>query len=163
MRCQYRVGYDTAVSQAEGSMSEFKTFTFSGPAAHKGPGVDGWLSEDDVKERVRVWLERSGWRVEVAWGKSRGTDILAVRDDIRWLIEAKGGGSLQPMRVNYFLMVLGEVLQRMEDPATRYSIALPDMRQFRGLWARLPSLAKKLLGISALFIDENGAVEEAEA
>jgi hypothetical protein len=144
-------------------VSEFKTFTFSAPAARKSLGVDGWLSEDNVKELVRAWLERSGWRAEVAWGTSRGADIVAVRRGNRWLIEAKGGGSLQPMRVNYFLMILGEVLQRMEDPTARYSIALPDMRQFRGLWARLPSLAKKRLAISALFVRENGDIEEVEA
>jgi hypothetical protein len=143
-------------------MSEFETFKFSAAAAHEGHAVDGWLSEDDVKERVTAWLERSGWRAEVAWGKSRGTDILALSGDNRWLIEAKGGGSLQPMRVNYFLMILGEVLQRMEHPTARYSIALPDMRQFRGLWARLPSLAKKRLGITALFVDKDGDVEEVE-
>jgi hypothetical protein len=142
-------------------MSEFETFKFSATAACKGQAVDGWLSEGDVKERVTAWLQRSGWRSEVAWGKSRGTDILALRGDNRWLIEAKGGGSLQP--VNYFLMILGEVLQRMENPTARYSIALPDMRQFRGLWARLPSLAKKRLGITALFVDKNGDVEEVEA
>jgi hypothetical protein len=66
------------------------------------------------------------------------------------------------MRVNYFVVILGEVLQRMENPAARYSIALPDMRQFRGLWARLPSLAKKRLGITALFVGEDGEVEEVE-
>jgi hypothetical protein len=38
----------------------------------------------------------------------------------RWVIEAKGGGSLNPMRVNYFLAVLGELLQRMSDPCARH-------------------------------------------
>jgi hypothetical protein len=127
------------------------------------PVPDGWLSEDAVKAHVKYWLEDKGWRVEVAWARSRGVDILASRGDERWLIEAKGGGSLQPMRVNYFLMILGEVLQKMHDPAARYSIALPDMRQFRGLWERLPGLAKTRLGISALFIGPNGEIEEIAA
>jgi hypothetical protein len=123
---------------------------------------DSWLSKDEVKEHVKNWLERLGWRVEVAFGKGRGTDIVAVSGDEHWLIEAKGGGSRQPMRVNYFLNVLGEILQRMEDPAPRYSIALPNMRQFRRLWSRLPPLAKRRLGIGALFVDKSGNVEEVE-
>jgi hypothetical protein len=45
------------------------------------------------------------------------------------------------MRVNYFLGALGEILQRMEDPTAKYSIALPDLQQFRNLWKKLPSLA----------------------
>jgi hypothetical protein len=64
------------------------------------------------------------------------------------------------MNVNYFLAVLSETLQRMDDPHAKYSIALPDVKQFRNLWNRLPLLAKKRTGITALFIDEQGNVSE---
>jgi hypothetical protein len=60
------------------------------------------------------------------------------------------------MRINYFLSILGELLQRMDDPEAEYSIALPDMKQFRGLWQRLPKLAKSRTKISALFISQSG-------
>jgi hypothetical protein len=121
--------------------------------------TNGWMSEDEVKARVGAWLKTSDWQAEIAWGKRRGTDILAVNGDARWLIEAKGGGSLNAMRVNYFLMILGEILQRMEDPTARYSIALPDMVQFRRLWTRLPQLAKDRLALTALFVASDGSVE----
>lgn len=61
--------------------------------------------------------------------------------------------------VNYFIAILGELLQRMDDASARYSIALPNIR-FRGLWARLPHLAKSRPQISALFVDGSGRVEE---
>jgi hypothetical protein len=64
------------------------------------------------------------------------------------------------MRVNYFLMVLGETLQRMDDAKARYSISLPDLAQYRELWRRLPELAKTRTGITALFVDETGRVAE---
>jgi hypothetical protein len=64
------------------------------------------------------------------------------------------------MRVNYFLAIFGETFQRMDDPRARYSIALPKMRQFKGLWFRLPTLAKRRTEISALFVSQNGEVEE---
>lgn len=64
------------------------------------------------------------------------------------------------MNVNYFLTILGEILQRMEDPYAKYSIALPDIQQFRNLWDRLPLLAKVRTGITALFVDENGEATE---
>ena len=64
------------------------------------------------------------------------------------------------MRVNYFLAILGETLQRMEDPAARYNIALPGLCQFKGLWMRLPALAKKRLGVTVLFVSPDGTVEE---
>jgi hypothetical protein len=123
-------------------------------------GLTDGLSEDEVKRHVVRWLEMAEWRVEVAWGKARGIDINAGRGDARWIIEAKGAGSLQPMRVNYFLAILGELLQRMSDPQAKYSIALPDMAQFRGLWKRLPELAKRRTGISVLFVAADGSVEE---
>jgi len=64
------------------------------------------------------------------------------------------------MRANYFIGILGETLQRMDDPAAKYSIAVPDIAQFRGLWSRLPSVAKSRTAITALFVSENGSVEE---
>ncbi len=49
----------------------------------------------------------------------------------------------------------------MEYPTARYSIALPDMKQYRGLWDRLPQLAKSRTGVSALFVGADGEVIEA--
>jgi hypothetical protein len=118
------------------------------------------LSEDDVKRKLQAWLESTGWKVAVAWGRTQGIDIDARQSDRRWIIEAKGRGSRDPMRVNYFLGALGELLQRTSDPEAKYSIALPDLPQFRRLWERLPDLAKRRTGFSALFVDDSGRVEE---
>ncbi len=116
------------------------------------------LSEDEVKKILVAWLQLKGWSVEVAWGKARGADCVAIKGKDRWIIEVKGCGSRQPMRVNYFLAVLGETLQRMGDPGACYSIALPDMAQFRGLWERLPQLAKERTKVTALFVRADGQV-----
>lgn len=125
-------------------------------SAHVASG----LSEDDVKRCVKEWLESDGWQVVVRWGRERGTDNEATRDGGCWVIEAKGCGSLNAMRVNYFLGMLGEILQRMDDVAARYSIALPDIQQFRRLWERLPEVAKSRTRITALFVSTDGAVVE---
>lgn len=117
-------------------------------------------SEKAVKTILKNWLESEGWRTSVASDKGHGIDVEAIRDNERWIIEAKGPGSLNPMRVNYFLAVLGQLLQRMDDPHAKYSLAAPDHPQFRGLWDRLPHLAKSRTKISALFVSSNGRVEE---
>lgn len=119
-----------------------------------------WLSEDECKKYIETQLIQQEWEVKVAWGKIRGIDVEAFKGKERWIIEVKGSGSRQQMRVNYFVGMLGELLQRMDDPNAKYSIALPDMKQFRGLWQRLPKLAKERMGITMLFVDENGKVEE---
>jgi len=117
------------------------------------------LSEDEIKQVLVDWLSKDGWKTTVAWGNARGIDIEATRGKERWVIEVKGPGSRQPMRVNYFIGILGETLQRMDDPDARYSIAFPDLQQYRGLWERLPSLAKSRTKISIMFVSMDGEVE----
>jgi len=50
-------------------------------------------------------------------GGAHGIDIDAARGDERWIIEVKGCGSLNPMRVNYFLAALGELASAHERSA----------------------------------------------
>ena len=116
-------------------------------------------SEDDLKRHLKKWLETNGWSVKVAWGKQRGVDIEATKDNLRWLIEVKGPGSRDAMRVNYFIGMIGEIVQRMESDACCYSIAMPDLQQFRRLWDRLHPHAKNRLAITALFVAESGEIE----
>lgn len=118
------------------------------------------LSEDKVKEIINNYLVLDGWKTQVAWGRIHGIDIDAFKDNKRWIIEVKGCGSRNAMRVNYFLAILGETLQRMNDPNAKYSIALPDMKQYRNLWYKLPRLAKERTGISVLFVNKNKEIEE---
>ena len=117
------------------------------------------LSEDEIKEMLNQWLQHAGWSTQVAWGSVQGIDIDANRGSERWIIEVKGPGSRSPMRVNYFLGILGETLQRMDDPNASYSIALPDLKQYRGLWHRLPDLAKSRTTLSLLLVALDGSIE----
>jgi hypothetical protein len=118
------------------------------------------FSEDNLKQILNDFLISNGWETQIAWGRIPGIDINAIRGTKRWIIEVKGLGSSNPMNVNYFLGVLAETLQRMDDPNAKYSIALPDVKQFRNLWGRLPMLAKNRTGITVLFINEVGNIEE---
>jgi len=118
------------------------------------------LSEDELKMILKNHLEQEGWKVEVAWGKKTGVDIDAYRNNKRWIIEAKGCGSRSAMRVNYFISALGELLQRMNDDNAIYSIALPNMKQYKKLWDKLPDLAKQKNKISCLFVNKNGQIQE---
>ena len=93
-------------------------------------------------------------------GGAHGIDIDAKRGKERWIIEVKGIGSRPQMRGNYFIAMLGETLQRMDDSKARYSIAVPDVQQFRNLWVRLPLLAKQRTNISAIFASYDGTVDE---
>lgn len=124
------------------------------------PAAEHQLQEDEVKEHLRAFLESGGWRTTIAPGKTHGIDIDAFKEDKRWIIEVKGCGSRNEMRVNYFLAALGELLQRMNNPRAKYSIAFPDLVQFRGLWERLGTVAKSRTGITCLFVRSHGEVDE---
>ncbi len=114
------------------------------------------MSEDEVKRAVAAVLRRQGWQANVKWRHEPGIDIEALRGKERMVIEAKGEGSLAPMRANYFLMTLGELLQRMDSQDASYNIALPAHRQFVGLIFRLPVFIRRLLRIGFFLVKPSG-------
>ena len=116
------------------------------------------LQEDDIKSILNNYLIENGWDTKVAWGHRQGIDIEACKGDNRWIIEVKGSGSKQEMRVNYFISILGEILQRMNDDNARYSIAFPDIEQYRKLWNKLPELAKQRTTVDLILVDEKGNI-----
>jgi hypothetical protein len=123
-----------------------------------------WSKNDFFEKRIKQVLEKylssHGWEPEIAWGFTHGIDIEARDGQRRWIIEVKGSEPMDLMPVNSFVSVLGKLLQRMDDPNAKYSIAFPDLEHFRRLWERLPDLAKRRTGISALFVDFKGGVTE---
>lgn len=117
-----------------------------------------YLTENKIKTILRRHLISQGWHAEITQRKSHSLDIEASRGKERWIIEVSGLGT--PDFVNSFVSVFGEILQRMDDPRNKYSVAFPDMKPFRRLWERLPTLAKNKTGITALFIDPAEMVTE---
>ena len=118
------------------------------------------ISEKKMKQILESYLIARGWETEIDWSSTHGIDIQAKRDLEKWIIEVKGSQPSNPLYINYFLSVLGEILQRMDDPVCKYSIALPDIEQFHRLWERLPLLAKERACITALFVNPAGVVTE---
>ena len=118
------------------------------------------LSEDKAKDILNDWLIKDNWKTEIAFGNKRGADIIASKDSFTWIIEVKGTASRPPMFNNYFLSIIGEILQRMNNPSAKYSIAFPNNLKFRRLWNELPSEAKRRLDITMLIVHSNGEIEE---
>jgi hypothetical protein len=100
---------------------------------------------------LEAWLVARGWTAVIAWGRAPGIDIVASRGGRTWHIEAKGEHERYQVRRNYFFSVVGDIAQRMEREDILYSLALPDTEHFRGLWNRLPDLAKRRLQLSTFF------------
>jgi Restriction endonuclease len=128
------------------------------PPVVPGGGDHSRITEDEVKEAVRAHLTARGFDVAVAWGHVRGIDIDARHaDGRRYVIEAKAEvGKTGAQQVNYFVGMLGELVQRMDDAQASYRIALPDNRQYRGLVDRLPALAKERLRLAVFWVSREG-------
>ncbi|MBQ9121838.1 MAG: MarR family transcriptional regulator, partial [Clostridia bacterium] len=69
--------------------------------------MECYYSEEQVKSILDENLRSNGFTTKVAWNHAHGVDIEAKNDNRTLLIEVKGCGSRQPMRVNYFLSILG--------------------------------------------------------
>lgn len=118
------------------------------------------LSEKKIKQILEIYLNSLGWQTKIAWGFTHGIDIEACSGKQRWIIEVKGCETENLLPVNLFVAVIGEAIQRMDESRCKYSIALPDIDQFRRLWYRLPALAKEKTGLSALLVSREGRVTE---
>lgn len=117
------------------------------------------LTEEQAKHFVNDYYIAQGYHTTVAWGHSRGADIIAQKENKRLVIEVKGCGSHPQMRINYFLSILGEVLQRMDSEECEYYIALPKIQQYENLWRKLPLLAKQRTKIGMILVDDDGLLE----
>jgi hypothetical protein len=117
-------------------------------------------SQRKIKQILNNYLADRGWKTEIIWGIGHGIDIEAQSGEDRWIIQVEGLALSRPMLIYHFHSVLGEIAQRMDDPHCKYSIALPDIEQFRRLWERLPALAKSRMGITALFVKLTGGIVE---
>ncbi len=113
------------------------------------------IGEDEIKRAVKQYLEQRGWRVDIAWGRDRGIDIQAFAGNNRLILEAKGEASTPQQEGNYFLGAVGELVQRTADPEGTYGLALPDNARYRGLVARLPSLARERVLHVVLFVSRS--------
>jgi hypothetical protein len=113
-----------------------------------------------MKQYLESFLVSQGWDPEINWSSNHGIDIEAKRDLQHWIIQVTKAGPPTSPPNNSFIFVLGEILQRMDDPAAKYSVAMPDTRPFYRLWKRLPWQVKNKTGLSALFVDLSGSVRE---
>jgi hypothetical protein len=119
-----------------------------------------YLPEQRIKRSLQKFLASHGWSYYTDMITSRSIDIKAERGEEKWVIEIKRSESLSADIIAPFVSVLGKIVQIMDDKNCKYSIALPDKKQFRRLWERLPVLAKERTGITALFVNYRGDIYE---
>lgn len=116
------------------------------------------MTEATAKKHLKNCLKSDEWKTDIKSGTQYGIDIRATKKKRVWIIEVKGSVQSRTQNVNYFLAVLGEILQRMKRKNYKYSIALSNIKQYKNLWGKLPRVAKSRLHLSVLFISNNGEI-----
>ena len=118
---------------------EMKNFAYEGRTE---------LDEETVKDSVAGFLRDRGYSVAVGKKRERGPDIRASREGLKLILEAKGEGTQNAMFNNFFVSVLGEILQRMNEQAAEYGIALPAHRKFARLIEELSDTPRFVLRLN---------------
>jgi len=126
---------------------EMKNFAYEGTVG---------LDEECVKASVADFLRSRGYTVTVGKKRERGADMRATREGLGLIIEAKGEGSRNEMFNNYFIGILGELLQRMNETAAEYGIALPAHRKYARLIEELSDNVRFVLRVNFYLVRPSG-------
>ncbi|MDE6476373.1 MAG: AT hook domain-containing protein, partial [Erysipelotrichaceae bacterium] len=105
---------------------------------------------EDLCNLIKSWLSEHGW--EYIENKDY---IEAHNDKERWLINVQG---IKRGRKQTLPVKLSEIMKRMDDPATRYSIAFNDSISYRRQWNEIPDSLKKRLKMSVILADKKGNI-----
>lgn len=110
-------------------------------------------SEGFVQAAIEEHFLALGFTVE----PSRVVDLLCCHPAAqeRWHIEAKGVTSQVGLD---FRTGLGQLVQRMSTPATKYALALPDTPAFRTQMAQVAPWVRQALGLHWLVVGADKAV-----
>lgn len=114
------------------------------------------MIEKEVVQAVRSYLERRGWKVTLGHIYGFETDVVAVKEGSKYLIQAKGD---RPAHESYQIQhALGEIvaIMREENPEIRYGIALTE-RVAKHLW-KFGIVGLKALNLHLFVVDDRGWV-----
>ena len=108
--------------------------------------------EGFVQGAIEKYFNEQGYR-QIKEGHS---DLVCVREEIKWVVEAKGVTTDIGLD---FRTGLGQLVQRMVEPETNYAIAVPQTPQFIKQCGQIPKWVRVSLNIHFLLINEHGEVQ----
>ncbi|NCB26391.1 MAG: hypothetical protein EOM62_13090 [Bacteroidia bacterium] len=108
--------------------------------------------EGFVQGVIEKYFNEQGYR-QIKEGHS---DLVCVREETKWVVEAKGVTTDIGLD---FRTGLGQLVQRMVEPETNYAIAVPQTPQFIKQCSQIPKWVRVSLNIHFLLIDEQGNVQ----
>ncbi|MBI5875908.1 MAG: hypothetical protein HZB81_08745 [Deltaproteobacteria bacterium] len=123
------------------------------------------LTEQIIKERMIVYLEKNKFKISPVTHQNHGVDIKGFNKKLgrSWFIECKGNPTNKyedSSRDSYFKTALGQILMRMNSRYSKYGIALPDddKQSFRKKIKDVPVEIRKKLKLSFFVISTVGTI-----
>lgn len=131
------------------------------------------LTENKVIQLLILYLESEGWQIrEYCLGNKHGRDIMAVKDGVTLIVEAKGARASKQSSNSkreyfdsgqiktHFGKAIVQILEyKSINPQFQYAIAHPDDAKIRkNLAALIPFLSH--LGIMHYWVSDNGQIQK---
>lgn len=129
------------------------------------------LTEDEVILLLNDYLKKNGWKIEsYCLGQKHGKDIVAIRNNITLIVEAKGAkaNDKSPTKKreefdtgqlkNHFGKAIVKIFDEMyKNKNAKFAIAHPDDFEIRKSIGHLTPFLKSL-GIIHYWVSENGII-----
>lgn len=109
-------------------------------------------NNEDLSKLITSWLIEQGFKYE-----EKKDYIEAYSEDKKWLINIQG---IKRGRKQTLPVKLSEVLKKIDDEQTRYSIAFNDSIAYRRQWNEIPGCVKEKLNMSIILADKKGNIHE---
>lgn len=106
---------------------------------------------------VQLAIEKQFFSLGFQNNTDSDADLICVHPltNERWVVEAKGKTTALGLD---FRTALGQLIQRIDDPTTKYAIAVPNIPQFIRQCHIIAPWVRKKLNLFWLLIKEDGAV-----
>lgn len=109
-------------------------------------------NNEDLSKLITSWLNEKGFQYE-----EKKDYIEAQANDKKWLINIQG---IKRGRKQTLPVKLSEVLKKIDNEETRYSIAFNDSVAYRRQWNEIPNCVKEKLNMSIILADKKGNIHE---
>jgi hypothetical protein len=113
---------------------------------------NAYPNEAFIQEAIENYFLAQGYAIE----ESRYTDLVAVKPNDRWVIEAKGMTSQTTVDFN---TCLGQLIKSMTSPEAKYAIAVPNEIKYKNQSMKIPDYFRTINNLYILVIDKNAQIQ----
>jgi len=108
-------------------------------------------NEAFIQEAIEQHFVMNGFSIE----KDGQIDLIAEKNDEKWIVEAKGMTS----QINVdFNTCIGQLAKSMASPLMNYAIALPNEIKYKHQSMKLPNYFRTISNLHIIVVDENAQI-----